>query len=128
MQKQFIFLLIVAILVAIFAITNAEVVTVRLFFWTYELSGSLVILFSVALGALLVVAINAVGWVKQRQALKAVDTKLEKTNNELERIQEELEESKRRNEQLLQQIEEEKAKVSVAESENTQISSDSVSW
>jgi uncharacterized integral membrane protein len=126
MQKQFVFLLIVAILVAIFAITNAEVVAVRLFFWTYELSGSLVILFSVALGALLVIALNAVGWIKQRHNLKEATSKFEKAQKEIETIKKELQETKNDNEKLQQQVEDEKAKVSVAESENAQQASDSI--
>lgn len=51
MQRQFLSLLLVSILIAIFALTNVDIMQVRLFFWTYELSASLVILFSVALGA-----------------------------------------------------------------------------
>lgn len=83
MQKQFVFLLIVAILVAIFTITNAEVMTVRLFFWTYQLSGSLVILISVALGALLVIALNAISWIKQKHTIKELNKQVEQTKNEL---------------------------------------------
>jgi uncharacterized integral membrane protein len=121
MQKQFVFLLIVAILVAIFAITNAEVVAVRLFFWTFELSGSLLILISVALGALLVVLLNAVTWIKQRNTIKDLNRQLEKAHNQLEMTQAE-------NVNLLQQIEAEKAKVDVAESESVQPEPDSISW
>lgn len=121
MQKQFVFLLIVAILVAIFAITNAEVMTVRLFFWTFELSGSLVILFSVALGALLVVILNAVSWIKQKNTIKDLNRQLEKATNQAHMLQEQ-------NENLQQQIEDEKAKVEVAKSESVQATSEPISW
>ncbi len=84
MQKQVVFILLVAILVAIFALTNAEVVSVRLFFWTYELSGSLLILISVTLGAILVFLLNTAGWLKSKFTIKEVKTELEKTKKQLE--------------------------------------------
>ncbi len=66
MQRQIIFFLIVAVLVAIFALTNSQVVSVRLFFWTYELSQALIILFSVVLGALLVGIFNVLSHFKNK--------------------------------------------------------------
>ena len=70
MQKQFIFVILVSIIVAIFALTNATVMTVRLFFWTYQLSGSLVILISVALGALLVLVFGLYKSVKTQFTMR----------------------------------------------------------
>ncbi len=84
MQKQVLVILLVAILVAVFALTNAEVMAVRLFFWTYELSGSLVILISVALGAILVFLLNTVGWIKSKFTLKEVRNELDKTRKQLD--------------------------------------------
>ncbi len=86
MQKQVLVILLVAILVAVFALTNAEVMAVRLFFWTYELSGSLVILISVALGAVLVFLLNTVGWIKGKLTVKDLKSELDKTKKQLEDV------------------------------------------
>lgn len=86
MQKQFIFVILVSIIVAIFALTNAEVMTVRLFFWTYQLSGSLVILISVALGALLVLVFGLYKSVKTKFTLRNLNNEvasLKATNESL---------------------------------------------
>jgi uncharacterized integral membrane protein len=51
MQVWFIFSLIFSLIVAAFAVLNSEVVTVKLFWANFELSQSVVILVSAALGA-----------------------------------------------------------------------------
>ena len=104
MQKQFIFLILVSIIVAIFALTNAEVMTVRLFFWTYQLSGSLVILISVALGALLVLVFGLYKSVKTQFTLRNL-------NNEVISVKASNESLKNRNKTLEQEIERLKAEV-----------------
>jgi len=76
MQKQFIFFILLSILVAIFAITNAEVIKVQLFFWSFQLSGSLVILISVALGALLVLLFGIYRSFKTRSIIKELERNL----------------------------------------------------
>lgn len=67
MQKQFIMFVLLSIIIAFFAITNADIMTVRLFFWTFDLSGSLVILISVALGGLLVFLFGLVTFFKHKK-------------------------------------------------------------
>jgi lipopolysaccharide assembly protein A len=69
MQKQFILFVLLSIIIAVFAITNADIMTVRLFFWTYDLSGSLVILISVALGGLLVFLFGLVNFFKNKKVI-----------------------------------------------------------
>jgi uncharacterized integral membrane protein len=104
MQKQFIFLILVSIIVAIFALTNAEVITVRLFFWTYQLSGSLVILISVALGALLVLVFGLYKSVKTKFSLRNL-------NNEVVSLKATNENLNSKNKVLEQEIERLKAEV-----------------
>lgn len=55
MQFRFILFIALSILVSLFAILNADVMTLYLVFASYEISGSIVILASVMAGALLVV-------------------------------------------------------------------------
>lgn len=76
MQKQFILFILLSILVAIFAITNAEVIRVQLFFWSFQLSGSLVILISVALGACLVLLFGIYRSLKTRSTIKDLEKNL----------------------------------------------------
>ena len=104
MQKQFIFVILVSIIVAIFALTNAEVMTVRLFFWTYQLSGSLVILISVALGALLVLVFGLYKSVKTKFTLRSL-------NNEVVSLKASNENLNSRNKALEQEVERLKAEV-----------------
>lgn len=104
MQKQFIFVILVSIIVAIFALTNAEVMTVRLFFWTYQLSGSLVILISVALGALLVLVFGLYKNVKTKFTLRNL-------NNEVVSLKASNENLNSKNKALEQEIERLKAEV-----------------
>lgn len=104
MQKQFIFVILVSIIVAIFALTNAEVMTVRLFFWTYQLSGSLVILISVALGALLVLVFGLYKSVKTKFTLRNL-------NNEVVSLKASNENLNSRNKALEQEIERLKAEL-----------------
>ena len=104
MQKQFIFVILVSIIVAIFALTNAEVMTVRLFFWTYQLSGSLVILISVALGALLVLVFGLYKSVKTKFTLRNL-------NNEVVSLKVSNENLNSKNKALEQEIERLKAEV-----------------
>lgn len=73
MQKQFILFILLSILVAIFAITNANVMTVQLFLWSFQLSGSLVILLSVALGAGLVLMFGIYRSIKTRITIRDLD-------------------------------------------------------
>ena len=104
MQKQFIFVILVSIIVAIFALTNAEVMTVRLFFWIYQLSGSLVILISVALGALLVLVFGLYKSVKTKFTLRNL-------NNEVVSLKASNENLNSKNKALEQEIERLKAEV-----------------
>jgi uncharacterized integral membrane protein len=69
MQKQFILFVLLSIVIALFAITNADIMTVRLFFWTFDLSGSLVILISVGLGGLLVFLFGLVNFFKNKKII-----------------------------------------------------------
>jgi uncharacterized integral membrane protein len=104
MQRQFLLLLLVSILISIFALTNVDIMQVRLFFWTYELSASLVILFSVALGASLIFLLGLSQQIALRLKLKDSEKKLTQANAELNRVSE-------INETLAQQIEVLKAEV-----------------
>jgi uncharacterized integral membrane protein len=105
MQKQFILFILLSIIIAIFAITNAEIMTVRLFFWTFSLSGSLVILLSVALGGLLVFLFGLVSFFRNKMMIRDLQ-------KEVKSAQLSIEELTRQKQLNLQQIEDLKAEIS----------------
>ncbi|GAB6108809.1 LapA family protein [Fusibacter bizertensis] len=77
MQIYIVLILIFAILVTLFAIFNASVVTVSLFFVDIDISLALVILGSVLIGAISVVLFDAVRKIKEGRVLKEINKKSE---------------------------------------------------
>jgi uncharacterized integral membrane protein len=105
MQKQFILFVLLSIIIAVFAITNADIMTVRLFFWTYDLSGSLVILISVALGGLLVFLLGLVKYFRNKKIVWDL-------HKDVKNAQVTIDELTRQKNLHLQQIEDLKAELS----------------
>lgn len=79
-QLMFIISLVFAILVTVFALTNASPVVIHLFFYEFTASQALVIFISAALGAVIVTSLGVVRYIKLRGQVKA----LQKSNEELE--------------------------------------------
>jgi uncharacterized integral membrane protein len=82
MQKvQFTFIvgLVFAIIITIFALTNANPVVINLFFYKFEASQALIIFISAALGAVIVTSLGLVSQLKLKNQIKA----LRKANEEL---------------------------------------------
>lgn len=104
MQKQFIFFILLSILVAFFAITNATVMTVQLFFWSFQLSGSLVILLSVALGALLVLLFGVYRSFKTRSTIKELERNLTTIKTQFETLKNEHNKTLQENEVLKAEV------------------------
>lgn len=96
MQFTFIFSLIFAILIALFAIVNSDAVTVNVLFTKIKTSQAVVILFSAALGAIIVYMMDLVKKLKNslkvkdlEKRIKGLEQELEKTGNELENFKNE---------------------------------------
>lgn len=104
MQKQFILFILLSILVSIFAITNAEVMNVQLFFWNYQLSGSLVILVSVALGASLVLLFGLYRSIKIRFTIRDLEKTIKNLKIQLESLTSEHNKTLQDNEKLKAEI------------------------
>lgn len=84
MQKNqiwFIMGLIFAIIVTVFALTNANAVVIHLFFYEVQASQALVIFSSAAMGAIMVVLLGTTQHFKLRSELR----KLKKENEQLEK-------------------------------------------
>lgn len=77
MEKGFIFSLIFAAIIAIFALNNSGAVMIDLFFTEIELSQAIVILASALFGAIVVAIISGVRSLKHRSEKKKLETEIE---------------------------------------------------
>ncbi len=76
MKISFILSLVMAIIVALFALLNGSAVQVNLLFTKPEISLALVILISVAIGAIIGMLIDMVGKLKNRKATKELNKQI----------------------------------------------------
>ncbi len=76
MQKSLIVVLITGLIVAIFAVLNAEPVTVNVIFTKFTMSQAIVILVSVIFGALAMFMLNAFQVMKLKKQVKQLSKKL----------------------------------------------------
>ncbi len=76
-QAALILSLVLAILVALFAIQNAGPVTLRFGFWSVETSLVVVILVAAAAGAAMASLLGLPGWIRDRRRLRAQVRELE---------------------------------------------------
>jgi len=88
MQSTFIVALIFAVLVAIFALLNGDVVTINLLFKKFEISQALVILIAAILGAISVYMMNLVNKVKSSLKMKDLTKKLKQSEMEIAALKE----------------------------------------
>lgn len=77
MQKNMVITLLFSILIALFAILNAAVISVNLIFVTLEVSAALVILISASLGAILVYFLDLATKMKLKKTNKLTEIKYE---------------------------------------------------
>lgn len=76
MQKSFIVVLITAVIVAVFAVLNTDIVNVNLMFVKFPMSLALVILVSAVLGALSMFLMNILQVLKLKRQIKQLSKKL----------------------------------------------------
>ncbi len=86
-----IFGLIIAVIIAIFAVLNSKAVEINLAFTSFMVSQSVVILVSVTLGALLMYIVNVYYSLKSKRTKKMLDKEIEK---EKKKVLEEAEKTK----------------------------------
>jgi uncharacterized integral membrane protein len=100
MQITFIISLVFAIIVALFALLNANVVTINLLFRQFELSQAIVILVSSVFGALIVFLLDSVKKVKKNMQMKELKKQMTAVEKEKEALVLQLEAEKQRRELL----------------------------
>ncbi|MCG8541981.1 MAG: LapA family protein [Clostridia bacterium] len=86
MQILFIFSLIFAILVSVFAVMNSEPVTIKLLWKQFEFSQAIVILGSAAFGAIIVAFLGIVNRVKASLKIRELQNKVKILEKEIEEI------------------------------------------
>ncbi|AIS52104.1 hypothetical protein TKV_c09250 [Thermoanaerobacter kivui] len=78
--------LIFAILVAIFAISNAGPVDISFLYWHYSISQALVILLSAAIGAIIVGIIGVFGQIRYSVTIKGLNNRIKELEKEKEEL------------------------------------------
>jgi len=71
MDWRFILSLVFSVIVAIFAIQNAGAIDVKFLFWELSVSQALVILLSAVFGAIAVMLLSLIRWVRLRTKIKS---------------------------------------------------------
>lgn len=101
MQVTFIFSLIFAVLVAVFAVLNPGTVTINVLFAKFQTSQAVVILFSAFLGAILVYLLDLVKKIKSGLKNKDNEKKVKSLTEETEKLTKEVENYKSQNVDLM---------------------------
>lgn len=83
-QVFFIIGLLFAIIVAVFALTNADAVTIQLLFWKVKGSQALVIFLSAALGAVVMALLGTVRYVRKLNENKRLRKEIETLKKDIQ--------------------------------------------
>lgn len=86
-QLKLILFIALAILISLFAVTNAQAIPINLFFAQYDISTSLVILISVLLGAILTMLFGLTKWYKTHQRNRQAQKQIDALTKQLEEAQ-----------------------------------------
>ena len=84
MQSGFIFSLIFAVFIGLFALRNGGPVTIDLFFTEIELSQALVIIFSALLGAIVIYFLNFFKILHFKREIKSINKKRESVDSDMQ--------------------------------------------
>lgn len=96
MDWKFVLALVFALIVAVFALQNAVTVDITFLTWEFSFSQALVILLSASFGALVVLLLSLVRWIKGQAKIKGLlknVTSLEQENKQLKMRLQDLETS-----------------------------------
>lgn len=92
MEIRFVFSLICAIFIALFAILNSSIVTINFLFAEFKISQALVILLTAVLGAIIVMLLGAVKQFKLKRKIKELTKSVEGLEEENKIYKEQMEE------------------------------------
>lgn len=100
-QFKLILFIALAILISLFAVTNAQAITINLFFAQYDISTSLVILISVLLGAIMTMLFGLTKWYKTHARSRQAQRQIDALTKQVEATQAKINELTAANESLL---------------------------
>ncbi|MGE5629343.1 MAG: lipopolysaccharide assembly protein LapA domain-containing protein [Solirubrobacterales bacterium] len=80
MQIWFIISLVFSLIIALFAALNSDVVTIRLIFAKYQLSQSLVIILSAAIGAIIAIFLGLFSKIKTKLKIRELNNEIKAAN------------------------------------------------
>lgn len=86
MQIWFIISLIFSLIIALFAALNSDVVTIRLIFAKYQLSESLVIIMSAALGAIIAIFLGLFSKIKTKLKIRELNNEIKAANAKISEL------------------------------------------
>lgn len=103
MQKGFIFILILAVIIGIFVISNSAVVSIDFIFTKVMISQAIVIFVSVLLGAILATLFGGIRQMSMKKEIRQVKAESKTLQSDKERIQTEVNRLRSDNENLKSQ-------------------------
>jgi len=103
MQIWFVILLLFSAIITLFAVINPGVVTIRLFWFDYDLSQSLVILLSAAFGAIFTILLGILGKIKSGLKIKVLNSELVSANQKIQLLNDSLKVYEQNSAQVVQQ-------------------------
>jgi putative membrane protein len=84
MQIWFVFSLVFSAVIAFFAVLNSDVVTIKLFWFNFELSQSLIILGSAASGAIIAIFLGLFSKIKPSLKIRELSSELKNANQKID--------------------------------------------
>ena len=115
MQIWFVFSLIFAAIVTLFAVLNADVVTIKLFWTNFELSQSLVILMSAALGSVITIFLGIFSRIKSKIKIMDLNSQLGVANHKIDLLNKSIDALEKKAEENVPQETEKADKISPLE-------------
>ncbi|MFW6390027.1 MAG: lipopolysaccharide assembly protein LapA domain-containing protein [Halanaerobiales bacterium] len=83
MQRKIILILVFALLIAVFAIQNANTVSIRLFNWAFSINIVYIVLGSVAFGAVVMALVSSFNQLKMSRKIRKLEKEKEELQNEI---------------------------------------------
>ena len=103
MQIWFVISLVFSAVITIFAVLNADVVTIRLFWVNYDLSQSLVILISAAFGAIITIFLGIFSKIKFSLKIRELNSELGSAHKKIELLSNSHNMNEQKSDQYVQQ-------------------------
>jgi lipopolysaccharide assembly protein A len=109
MQIWFVISLLLSLIVAVFAVLNSDIVTIRFFSVNYQLSESLVILIAAALGAIITIFLGLFSKLKTSLRTMELNNEIKNSRLRIDELNNTIKNSEQKNSELNNQLNKSKA-------------------